>query len=242
MAFINDVYPHILEDYAHLVKKHTNLEAINNALRAKKVFDVCEVAKCACTARHQSRETTKPSEQSSDAIVQFYSQLMDSLHFYLLHLFDCGLRTPNVTANDDDDDDDTNEDHDQYFDKQFARVSRMVNERHHIRLSFGRFKTNTKFNIQAAAATDESSNTVYMDEVVRYLLYSDVEEDTIRKFAQFIAFHQYEMDSMTQDIKQESQGNTAVNIGDKQVIKVLAEFVQSSERMLPGTYCIFMHT
>eukprot|EP01083_Nonionella_stella_P173475 598520_1 len=228
MAFINDVYPHILEDYAHLVKKHTNLEAINNALRAKKVFDVCEVAKCACTARHQSRETTKPSEQSSDAIVQFYSQLMDSLHFYLLHLFECGLRTPNVTPNDDDNDD-KKEDHDQYFDKQFARVSRMVNERHHIRLSFGRFKTNTKFNIQAAAATDESSNTVYMDEVVRYLLYSEVEEDTIRQFAQFVAFHEYDVDSMTEDIKQASPGNIAVNIGDAEVIKALAEFVQASE-------------
>eukprot|EP01083_Nonionella_stella_P095455 268030_1 len=102
IAFINDVYPHILEDYAHLVNKHTNLEAINNALREKKGFDVCEVTKCACSIRHQSRETIKQSERSMDVIVQFYSQLMDSLHFYLLHLFDCGLRTPNVTANDDD--------------------------------------------------------------------------------------------------------------------------------------------
>eukprot|EP01083_Nonionella_stella_P072168 194396_1 len=136
-----------------------------------------------------------------DASVQFYSQLMDSLHFYLLHLFECGLRTPKVTPNDDDNDD-KKEDHDQYFDKKFSRVSRMVNERHHIRLSFGRFKTNTKFNIQAAATADESSNTVYMDEVVRYLLYSEVEEDTIRKFTQFISFHQYDLDSTTEDIKQ----------------------------------------
>eukprot|EP01083_Nonionella_stella_P235457 827935_1 len=182
IAFIKECYPHILEDYAHLVNKHTNLETINNALRTKKVFDVCEVTKCACSTRHQSRETTKQSERPMDGIVQFYSQLMDSLHFYLLHLFDCGLRTPNVTANDDDDDDDTNEDHDQYFDKQFARVSRIVNERDHIRSSFGRFKTNTKFNMQAPAATGESSNTVYMDEVVRCLLYAQVKEDTIRKF------------------------------------------------------------
>eukprot|EP01083_Nonionella_stella_P086494 240342_1 len=198
IAFINDVYPHILDDYAHLVNKHKNLESINNALTAKKVFDVCDVKKCGCTARHQSRETTKPSNQFMDSTVQFYSHLMDSLHFYLLHLFECGLRTPNVNPNDDDDDD-KKEDHDQYFDKQFARVSRIVNERHHIRQSFGRFKTNTKFNMQAAAG--ESSDTVYMDEVVRYLLYSQVEEATIRKFAQFIAFHQYEMDSMTQDIR-----------------------------------------
>eukprot|EP01083_Nonionella_stella_P095456 268033_1 len=77
IAFIKDVYPHILEDYAHLVNKHTNLEAINNALTDKKVFDGCEATKCACTARHQSRETTKPSQQSMDVTVQFYSQLMD---------------------------------------------------------------------------------------------------------------------------------------------------------------------
>eukprot|EP01083_Nonionella_stella_P292273 994122_1 len=29
MAFINEVYKDILDDYAHLVKKHNNLEAIN---------------------------------------------------------------------------------------------------------------------------------------------------------------------------------------------------------------------
>eukprot|EP01083_Nonionella_stella_P237085 832042_1 len=162
-----------------------------------------------------------------DAIVQLYSQLMDSLHFYLLHLFECGLRTPNVTPNDDDDDD-KKEDHDQYFDKQFARVSRMVNDRHHTRLPFGRFKTNTKFNMKTAP-TGESSNTVYMDEVVRYLLYSEVEEDTIRKFTQFISFHQYDLDSLPEDIKQASQGNIAVNIGDEDVIKAIAEFIRATE-------------
>eukprot|EP01083_Nonionella_stella_P235458 827940_1 len=140
-----------------------------------------------------------------------------------------GDQKEDPTSPNDDDDDEKKEDHDQYFDKKFARVSRMVNERHHIRLSFGRFKTNTKFNIQAAAATDESSNTVYMDEVVRYLLYSEVEEDTIRQFAQFVAFHEYDVDSMTEDIKQASQGNIAVNIGDEEVIKAIAEFVQASE-------------
>eukprot|EP01083_Nonionella_stella_P237808 833902_1 len=94
IAFINGVYPHILDDYAHLLNKHTNLEAINNALRANKVFDVCQLTKCACTSRHHLQETTKTPEQSMDATVQFYSQVMDSLHFYLLHLFEYGLRTP----------------------------------------------------------------------------------------------------------------------------------------------------
>eukprot|EP01083_Nonionella_stella_P317892 1159456_1 len=38
LAFIREVYKDILDDYTHLVKKHNNLEDINNALKEEKVF------------------------------------------------------------------------------------------------------------------------------------------------------------------------------------------------------------
>eukprot|EP01083_Nonionella_stella_P289492 985092_1 len=226
IAFINDVYAQILDDYAHLVNKHKNLEAINKALIAKDVFDVCEVTKCSFTARHQSRETTQISNVSMDVNVQFYSQLMDSLHFYLIHLFECGLRTTNVDPPDDDCA--NKEDDDKYFDKQFARISKTVNERRKIRLSFGRFKMNTKFNMHPETGTG-SVDTVYMDEVMRHLLYSNIKQVSIKKFAHFVAFHQYCMDSLKEDIKQASHGNIAMYVGDKAVIEAIFEFIEAVE-------------
>eukprot|EP01083_Nonionella_stella_P024682 68060_1 len=58
MAFIDEVYKDILDDYAHLVKKHNNLEAISKALKERKVFGACDATKCSFTSRHQSRHTT----------------------------------------------------------------------------------------------------------------------------------------------------------------------------------------
>eukprot|EP01083_Nonionella_stella_P197235 725319_1 len=101
-----------------------------------------------------------------DATVQFYSQVLDSLHFYLVHLFECGLRTEQPNPNTADDDEEANQNMYTYFDKAFDKVAKLINERQHIRSGFNRLEkksTNSKFNIQMA---DGSSDTVYMDEAV----------------------------------------------------------------------------
>ena len=48
IAFINDIYPHCLDDFAHLVNKHTNLEEINKALKEKKLFRNCNGKNLRC--------------------------------------------------------------------------------------------------------------------------------------------------------------------------------------------------
>eukprot|EP01084_Bolivina_argentea_P154348 269076_1 len=125
---INDIYEHCLDDYVHLVKKHQNLEAINKALKEMNVFGSCDVQKCAFTLRHQSRHTinTKVSKICDDATVRFYVQLLDSLHFYLIHLFECGFRAEQVRTSDTDDHKQRADtaDHNTYFDKSLARVSK----------------------------------------------------------------------------------------------------------------------
>eukprot|EP01083_Nonionella_stella_P035993 98196_1 len=130
IAFINEVYKNILDDYAHLVNEHKNLETINDTLKAQKLFGKCDPAKCSFALRHRSHRImrTKVSKNSMDPIVHFYAKLVDSLHFYFIHLFDYGLRTEKASPNDTDDD----QKEDRYFDKEFERVSKMVNERQHV--------------------------------------------------------------------------------------------------------------
>eukprot|EP01083_Nonionella_stella_P186642 683869_1 len=58
IALISDDHMQCLDDYAHLVSEHTNLEAINKAVKANGLFANCDVTKCRFTSRHQTRETT----------------------------------------------------------------------------------------------------------------------------------------------------------------------------------------
>eukprot|EP01083_Nonionella_stella_P185913 679337_1 len=130
-----------------------------------------------------------------------------------MHLFECGLRTERANPNDTDDNKyiavaaETNN----YFDKAFARVSSMINARQHIRGAFNRLQNNSKFTIQPAAG---SSDSIYMDEAVRYLLLSSniIEQSAIRKVWKFLVSQQYDSESLKRDIKHGLAGNIESNI------------------------------
>eukprot|EP01083_Nonionella_stella_P135722 412853_1 len=217
IAFINDIYKDCLVDYAHLVQKHKHSEAINEALKEKKLFGMCDVIKCPFASRHQSRHTIKTnvSKLTIDAVVHFYSQLMCCLHLYSVHLFEYGSRM--AGSNGTDTNNENQEDENGYCDKTFARVSRIINEQQH----------NT-FKIQTAT---EGSGTVYLDEVVRYLLLSSKrdKESAIRKVGKFLVSEQYDSDSIKADVKHDVEGNIALHMDDKEAFEAFARFVKGTE-------------
>eukprot|EP01083_Nonionella_stella_P203216 741711_1 len=232
IAFINDVYRNILDDYAHLVCEHQNLETITEALKTNTLLPICDVTKCPFTSRHYTQTHTTintiTKTASMDSTAQFYSQIMDSFHFYVQHMFECGLRTetPKSGGNDDSSD----------IDVEFARIARMTNERQHIRSSFSRFKDNTKFNLQTSTHVSvhkeaTSPDKAYIDEMFRYLLFSSkgIDEIAIRNVWKFLTAHQYDSDSIKADIKCGLSGNIASGMSDKDSFKAFSEFVRSTE-------------
>ena len=87
----NEEYKDILNDYIHMMSYHDNeleLELINKPL------DPCDLSSCACALRHHKREelVVMKEIQDKDKSLKFYSLVMDSLHFYLYHLYDVELR------------------------------------------------------------------------------------------------------------------------------------------------------
>eukprot|EP01084_Bolivina_argentea_P043228 79653_1 len=87
--FMNDVYYELINDYIHFNNKHTNeLEHINSDLTNDKA---CQITTCIFTSRHHNTKTNK--KNNLDDIMNFYMQTMDSLHFYLFHCYDVGIRT-----------------------------------------------------------------------------------------------------------------------------------------------------
>eukprot|EP01083_Nonionella_stella_P031374 85915_1 len=99
--FQSSACAHVLDDYIHLVRTHDDqiqdiyLELMrdesDNALK-------CEDKQCAIRNRRNMRQRDDRKGAG------FYLQLFDTIHCYLLHLFDSGLRRVKKSEHDDDDD------------------------------------------------------------------------------------------------------------------------------------------
>ena len=150
--FMNDTYHQFLNDFIHLVNIHSiQIYEINQNILKKQLLKEVDIKRCDFTTRHHrgnddEKEEIKPFSPTSD----FYKRSMDSLGFYLLHLFDCGLRVHHQNNDDEQEEIKYNDDDDNVsVDKQFARTLKAINERKHLTMSFSRFKTNTKYIIDA---------------------------------------------------------------------------------------------
>eukprot|EP01083_Nonionella_stella_P069033 183729_1 len=95
-------------------------------------------------------------------------------------------------------------------------------------MAFHRLQGNSKFNIKTAAAA--SSDTLYMDEAVRYLWFSsrNLRENTIRNVWNFLVSYQYDSESIKRDITHGLASNIALNIGED-AFQALADFVKATE-------------
>eukprot|EP01084_Bolivina_argentea_P094031 169055_1 len=115
--FINEVYHRLLDDYIHLVNKHGHdLNEIDLSS-----IECNDMKSCQFTSRHQKQ---KADDNKLEPELNFYKQVMDSFHFFVSHLYHCGLRT--ISNNDDDDDEIENED--EYFDKVFYRLNKQIKQ------------------------------------------------------------------------------------------------------------------
>eukprot|EP01083_Nonionella_stella_P079703 218806_1 len=100
--FDSNVCAHVLDDYIHLVRTHDDQmqEIYSELMRAPD--DSVNVLKCEdkqCTIRNRRNMRLRDDRKGAG----FYLQLFDTIHCYLLHLFDSGLRRLKQSEHDDDD-------------------------------------------------------------------------------------------------------------------------------------------
>ena len=145
-----------LNDYNHLVSnRHRNdLEEIHNLLQNNKQYNniKCDgIKNCSKSVRHNDRKYNKHND-NNDNILQFYIQTMDSLHFYLGHLYDSGFRvTSSSESNLNSRGRATNNDDDDLIDHEFCRISKAIREKKRNTDKFDRF-TSKKFDFIAKIA------------------------------------------------------------------------------------------
>ena len=129
------------------------------------------IESCTFTARHhqtnhhhqqQQQDETPGGEEkiAEDTKLNFYKQALDTLHFYIFHIFECGLRSTKQGLQNKYNLEFKNEDNDEYFDREFALLRQSLSKTNTNTKSFERFKreNNSKFTIQTAG-TMKSTTT-----------------------------------------------------------------------------------
>ena len=153
--FIKSVYTKFLDDYNHFLEKHDEqLEKINESLIQDVSFGDCNISKCKFATRHHKERGGNDNNNKFDGQFEFYKTTMDSLHFYLLHLFHVGLRAMKNKVDEKEQQEEEikqEEDEIESFDNEFSRIVKAIKDGRDISDSFNRFKSNDKFNISVAA-------------------------------------------------------------------------------------------
>jgi len=234
--FINKVYSQqLLSDYTHLITEHSqDLEGIHASIINNKMFGECNIKRCLFTSRHQSeRDIDGKKKHTLDPVLSFYKETMDSLHFYLFHCFDAGLRTKKPDNNNDEEE----AKGDRYFDAEFNRIHRIVSEKRDITKRFNRFKTNNaKFSIITAPDNndDDGNSTTFLDEIYKYLSAVGVKKNAIKNLRYFVSDEQYETESIEYDVlnghdDENNNGNIEQYVSTKHCIVSIKEFIKASK-------------
>lgn len=188
-SFISDVYnTQFLDDFSHLLIEHdSDLHSINETL------PICSIKTCSFSHRHHQSKT---NQDLADINLRFWAQTMDSCHFHLFHLFECGLRSSVNAQNGSS----------QYFDAAFAR-----------------FKS-TKFSLNTAMNDANESNLCFLDEMNKYLAFKGVDEKYLMLLNNLINKEEFDSDSVKNDIAM-SKANLCKAIKNEKMIKLMEKYI-----------------
>ena len=171
--FLCKSYSHYLDDITHLLNIHEqDLEEINEMIFKRSDFTGCDINHCLTTDRHydldQPHPNTEEAKRDSDAtetnLERFHQQTWDSVHFYVVHLFELGLRQKKDELKTIFDVEDDNDCLDTICKQQQAMIKQ---KRQKLSRFFGRFKSESnKFNIQTSSnpqtnTQNETDNSMF---------------------------------------------------------------------------------
>eukprot|EP01083_Nonionella_stella_P047374 126779_1 len=93
MEFCHVIYKALLDDYIHIITTHDDELTHVSQLIMMNLYDACDVNTCASISRHYNHGThTNEDGHEHNHDLVFYVQIMDSIHCYLVHSYDTGLR------------------------------------------------------------------------------------------------------------------------------------------------------
>ena len=227
---VNTYKQQVFEDYHHLVKIHDGqVLDMNQYFIQEKWGEQCDVKSCEYATRHHRTDNkgNVSENQNESTKMSVAKEIMDSLHVYIYHLHDYGLRVKDKSATTNHEEKD--EQKSEYFDKEFYRVSRTILEREKYTKFWDRFGTSSgKFLIKTEAETSKT----YLDKLCHHLEHNNVNMECIERLKTFFEDEEFDTDALGMDIDIDpQQSNTAKQVNNQECMKQIVAFIKTAKRM-----------
>ena len=181
----------MMEDYMHFIAYHSDLKSTNQIAAALEFKCFGDLKVCGGTSRHYRNRQRDVEEE-----VHYYIDIMDSLHFNLLHLVDVGLRV-NVDWNLE------SQQSDGLVDQKMFKMKREIQMKRQ-QTAFSRIDAtikNSKFSLCSTVGTNGGAKggMTKMDSVLKDFQKDVGDEAAVHHLVEFVKEQRYDTETMNED-------------------------------------------
>eukprot|EP01084_Bolivina_argentea_P004729 8959_1 len=211
IAFIDfcntDYSKQYLEDYIHFITVHKN--DIN---KVEKETQTCSiVGGCSSTKRHYRDRSINDDSKQNDIVSQHMCvDIFDTLHFFIYHMDECGLRVSRHDDNDTDNNEngtDNDNDYTNYIDRIIETIQKEIEIS---KRKCGFFKRldntkNCKFNIMQVMDKKphheiNPTGETFTDDMFQNIGVCGIEKDAVYGLTKYLSVEEYDTDSIQNDV------------------------------------------
>eukprot|EP01083_Nonionella_stella_P310083 1100417_1 len=230
VAFCINDYKCCIDDYIHVIRTHSEqLLQIGKELQTQFDFDACDVRTCALTLRHRCRGRSRrrrrnkgPVMEQDDPQFTLYSEIFETVHYYLFHLFDCGVRV------------DYNELYENYEndealqEKLIQKQKELFEKRKELGLiSEVNEENSNKFNI-AVAATQKQDDALFLSELYFHMRDQKITHSQCELIYNFLRQEEYDSDTVLHDVRN-LKSNILSMVHDEHLRQIVFRFVRNRQ-------------
>eukprot|EP01084_Bolivina_argentea_P003037 5667_1 len=224
----------LLNDIMHVITKHNDeLEAINYIIISKQdsVLTQCNLSNCSLSQRH-FRDRRNDKSNTDDTEFLFWRDMIDSIHCYILHLYDAGLRIKNDN-NVIEELDENEEFKTQHFDEHFSKICQQIyDQKNAIKQlkDFDKQPENAKYSINAQ--DDNEKDMTFLDGLYNHLSDQGILHKDLNKLKQFLKDEHFDSDAAEQDVLNvlnENESNMLQILNKNSYVEYCKDYVQNTK-------------
>ena len=234
VEFNEEVYPNVVEDTIHLVRKHGNdIQQIQREWMERYGFPKCTISECTKTVRHYGRERRERANESNngeeDAMYEFHQSLHDRVHNFVFHLFDIGMRvhTPSIGQGADDEEEKDANLEGVAVDKWFAMERDHIKKRkQELNMTSERMDPlNNKYTIQMILGN--KGKVTLMDAL--FLKLSEKmknQKEALRRIRDYFEDNSFDSECIEMDIEDVADSNISTFVETEAVVQTMCDFIR----------------